>query len=137
MTPITEAEVRDLATRWFNAVAMKLPIEQQRTFFAPGVKLEAWTGTAISLEQQIALHDDLMDEVHSIRGMAVEPLADGRVRANVDLHWDAIKSGEKRIRADIGEEWIIERGADGRPRFARYLASTVRYLPGSATLDLD
>jgi len=137
VTPITEAEVRDLATRWFDAVAMKLPIEQQRTFFAPGVKLEAWTGTAISLEQQIALHDDLMDEVHSIRGMAVEPLADGRVRATVDLHWDAIKSGEKRIRADIGEEWIIERGADGRPRFARYLASTVRYLPGSATLDLD
>jgi len=141
VTSITEAEVRDLAIRWFDAVAMKLPIEQQRTFFAPGVKLEAWTGTAISLEQQIAMHDDLTDEVHAIRGLRVEPLADGRVRATVELHWEATKPsdqpGEKHIRADIGEEWIIERGADGRPRFARYLASTVRYLPGSAKLDLD
>jgi hypothetical protein len=140
VTPITEAEVRDLAARWFDAVSAKLPIEQQRWFFAPGVEIDTWDGGALSLAEQIALHDDLTEEDHSIRGLKVEPLADGRVRATVDLHWEATKpadqSGEKRIRADLGEEWIIERGPDGRLRYARYLARTMCYLPGSPKLDL-
>jgi hypothetical protein len=141
VTPITEAEVRDLAARWFDAVSAKLPIEQQYSFFAPGVKIEIWDGGALSLAEQIALHDDLTEEDHSIRALKLEPLADGRVRATVDLHWEAARpadqSGETRIRADLGEEWIIERGPDGRLRYAGYLARTMRYLPGSAKLDFD
>jgi hypothetical protein len=140
VTPITEAEVRDFAARWFDAVSAKLPIEQQRSFFAPGVKIEIWDGGALSLAEQIALHDDLMEEDHSIRELKVEPLADGRVRATVDLRWEATRpagqSGEQRIRADLDEEWIIDRGPDGRPRYARYLARAMRYLPGSAKLGL-
>jgi hypothetical protein len=140
VTPITEAEVRDLAARWFDAVSAKLPIEQQRSFFAPGVKIEIWDGGAVSLAEQIALHDDLTEEDHAIRALKVEPLADGRVRATVDLHWEATKpavqSGDRRILADLDEEWIIERGPDGRPRYARYLARSMRYLPGSAKFGL-
>ena len=140
MTPITEAEVRDLAARWFDAVSAKLPIEQQRSFFAPGVKIETWDGGSLSLAEQIAMHDDLTKEEHFIRALKIEPLADGRVRATVDLHWEATKptdvSGETRILADLGEEWIIERGPDGRLRYVRYLASSMRYLPGSAKFDV-
>ena len=44
--------------------------------------------------------------------------------------------GEKRIRADCGEDWIIERDPEGQLRFARYLTSSMRYLPGSAELTL-
>jgi hypothetical protein len=140
VTPITEAEVRDLAARWFDAVSAKLPIEQRRSFFAPEVKIETWDGGTVSLAEQIALHDDLTEEDHAIRALKIEPLADGRVRATVDLHWEATKpatqSGETRIRADLDEEWIIERGPDGRPRYARYLVSSLRYLPGSAKFGL-
>jgi hypothetical protein len=140
VTPIAEADVRDLAARWFDAVSAKLPIEQQRSFFAPGVKIETWDGGSLSLAEQIALHDDLTEEDHSIRALKIEPLADGRVRATVDLHWEATKpadqSGETRVLADLGEEWIIERGPDGRLRYTRYVATSMRYLPGSAKLDL-
>jgi hypothetical protein len=140
VTPITEAEVRDLTMRWFEAVGAKLPIEQQRQFFAPGVGIETWTGVSLSIEAQIARHDDLTDDDHSILWLKVEPLADGRVRATLDLRWEATKltdqTGEKRIRADCGEDWIIERGPDGRLRFARYLTSSMRYLAGSVKLNL-
>ena len=140
MAPITEADVRDLASRWFDAVRLKLPIEEQRRFFAPGVKIETWAGVSLPLETQMALHDSLTDEDHSLRWMKVEALADGRVRATADMRWEATKTtdqpGEKRILADCGEDWIIERGTDGQLRFARYLTSSMRYLPGSAKLDL-
>jgi hypothetical protein len=141
VTPITEADVRNLVTRWFDAVRLKLPIEKQRRFFAPGVKIETWAGVTLPLESQIAIHDRLTDEDHILHWLKLEPLAAGRVHATADMRWEATKitdrPGEKRIRADCGEDWIIERGTDGQLRFARYLTSSMRYLPGSAAVDLD
>jgi hypothetical protein len=55
VTSITEAEVRDLVTRWFDAVRLKKPIVEQRRLFAPGVSIETWAGVTLPLETQIAL----------------------------------------------------------------------------------
>jgi hypothetical protein len=140
MTTITEAEVRDLATRWFDAVRSKAPLAEQRRFFAPGVSIEAWTGVTVPLEAQIAMHEPMTQDDHIFHWLKLEPLVDGRVRVTAEVRWEATKvtgqGGEQHIRADVGEDWIVERDSAGKLRFARYLASSMRYLPGSATLDI-
>jgi hypothetical protein len=137
MTEITEEDVRSLIEAWFEAVADKLPLEEQRRFFSPGVVIDTWAGVKVPLEAQIALHDTLTDEGHLVNSLDVERLADGRVRAIADVTWEATRiSDGGRIVADAGEDWTIERGPDGRCRFASYLTSSMRYRPGSAELDL-
>jgi hypothetical protein len=140
MTTISEADVRDFATRWFEAVRSKAPLAEQRRFFAPGVSIETWAGVTVPLEAQIAMHEPFTQDDHTFHWLKVEPLPDGRVHVTADVLWEATKvtdqRGEKRIRADVGEDWIVERDTSGGLRFARYLASSMRYLPGSATLDL-
>jgi len=137
MEPIREGEVRDLIAGWFEAVCEKLPIEQQRLFFAPGVAIDTWDGVVLPLETQIAIHDGLTDERHVINSLELETLADGKVRAVADVTWEATRTNDGgRIVADAGEDWTIERGEDGRCRFARYLTSSMRYRPGSAELEL-
>ncbi len=140
MDQITETEVSEFVRRWFHAVHSRASFADQRKFFAPGVGIETWVGVTLRLEDPIALHEHLTDESHEFYWLRVEALPDERVHATADLRWEATKEtgapGEKRIRADCGEDWIIERGADGELRFARYLTSSMRYLPGSAQLDL-
>lgn len=140
-TEISEQEVRDFVTRWFNAVHSRMPLEQQRAFFAPGVGIETWAGITLPLEAQVELHNHVTEESHEFHWLKVNPLPDGRAHATADLRWQATKQtstpGERRIRADCGEDWLIERGPDGQLRFARYLTSSMRYLPGSAELDLN
>ncbi len=137
MSPITEADVRALIEAWFKAVADKLPIEEQQRFFAPGVVIDTWAGVKVPLDMQIAIHELLTDEGHVINSLELEQLDDGRVRAVADVTWEGTKVDDGgRIVADAGEDWTIERGPDGKCRFASYLTSSMRYRPGSAELDL-
>jgi hypothetical protein len=140
--PISEEEVRALITDWFNAVHNGAPAEYQQQLFAPGVKVEAWTGAAFDIPHHIALHQDLADEVHRIRSLRLTPVAGdpARTRVHGEVEWEATVKNRatepRRIRSLVEEEWIVERGPDGQPRFARYFSCAIRYLPGSATLDL-
>ena len=107
MDAITEEEVRTLIHAWFDAVRDKLPLNEQKQFFAPGVDIDVWTGDGITLEQQFALHENLTDESHAINTLTLEPEAGDRVRAVADVRWEATKTiGDKgRIVADAGEDW--------------------------------
>ncbi len=138
--PISEEEVRALITNWFHSVHNGGPAEYQERLFAPGVKIEAWTGATFDIPQHIQLHNGFEDEVHRILSLDVTPLDGNRVRARGEAEWEATIKGRvaepRRIRSVVEEDWIIERGPDGRPRFARYFSCAIRYLPGSATLDL-
>lgn len=137
MNEISEDDVRALIEAWFGAVADKLSLEDQQRFFAPGVVIDTWAGVKVPLETQIAIHERLTDEAHVVNSLNLETLADGRVRAIADVTWEATKIGDGgRIVADAGEDWTIERGPDGRCRFASYLTSSMQYRPGSAELDL-
>jgi hypothetical protein len=105
---ITEQDVHDFVQRWFHAVHTRAPLEEQRTFFALGVGIETWAGVILRLEDQVALHEQLTDESHQFHWLRVEPLPNDRVHATADLRWEATQqtsaSGEKRIRADCGED---------------------------------
>ena len=139
---ISAEEVLRLVETWFEGVAHAAPAEVQQKCFAPGAGVSIWTGQAFSMVEHIELHKALEDEVH--RALTLElsamPGAPGRITVRGTVEWQATIKGKasepRRIRAIADEDWDIERGPDGRPRFARYLTRAIRYLPGSAELSL-
>ena len=139
---ITEAEVRRLIEEWFEAVRRQDPVDVQERFFAPGVKIEAWTGAAFDRPAHIRLHRNFENEAHHLRSLKLVGLNDtgSRVRVTGPVEWEAdLKAKQeepRRVKCIVSEDWDIERGPGGVPRFSRYFSSAMEYLPGSALLDL-
>ena len=139
---ITEAEVRRLVEDWFEAVRTEAPLDVQLKHFAPGVKVEAWTGATFDIPRHMELHRGFADEAHRILSLAVTAIEgrSDRVRVEGEVEWEAtIKANvdePRRIKAIVGEEWTVERGPGGQARFVHYYSKSIRYLSGSATLDL-
>jgi hypothetical protein len=135
--PITEDEVRDLVEGFFRSMHAGGPVEVQRPMFAPGVGIEAWTGRTFALDEHLALHEAFANEQHKILSLTIEPMAGDRVRAIGEVEWQAeIRGTGAVIRSIVGEDWTIERNESGRARFARYFSTGIRYLPGSAKLEI-
>lgn len=142
MGAITEAEVRKLAEEWFEAVHREDPADVQDRFFAPGVTIEAWTGAAFDRPAHIRLHRNFANEDHRMVSLKLVPLDDAgtRVRVACVVEWEAdLKAKQeepRRVKCMVHEDWDIERGPGGAPRFFRYFSSSMEYLPGSALFEL-
>ena len=139
---ITEAEVRRLAEEWFEAVRRGDPVDVQERLFAPGVKIETWTGAAFDRPAHIRLHRNFENEVHHMASLELMRLDDEgtRVQVTCTVEWEAdLKAKQKeprRVKCIVHEDLDIERGPGGAPRFSRYFSSAMEYLPGSVPLDL-
>lgn len=139
---ITEAEVRKLAEEWFEAVRREDPADVQDRFFAPDVKIDVWTGAAFDRPSHILLHRNFENEVHRMGSLKLERLdeAGTRVKVTCAVEWEADLKAKRqeprRVKCLVQEDWEIERGPDGSPRFSRYFSSAMDYLPGSALLYL-
>jgi len=95
-------------------------------------------GEWVDLEAHQALHAPLHDELHEWLDLNVEPLCEQpeRVLARGRVHWEAtVRATGGRIVADVGEIWVIERGADGRLRFVHYWSDSITFAAGSAPLE--
>lgn len=135
--PIGENEVRDLVLGFFHSVQMGGPAAALEPMFADGAAVETWFGRAFSLDGYLALHAAFAEERHTILDLALMPLAGGRVRVVGEVEWEAVILATGAIlQAVIGEDWVVERADDGRLRFARFVSTGIRYLPGSATLEV-
>jgi hypothetical protein len=135
--PITEDEVRDLVLGFFHSMHAGGPVQAQRPMFAPGVGIETWLGAAFPLDEHLRLHRAFARERHTILALDVRPTPDGRAHAVGAVEWEAVvRDTGAVIQAAVDEDWIVERGEDGGPRFARDRSTGIRYLPGSATLEL-
>jgi len=117
---ITQDEVQDFGTRFFNAVASGASAAEQAQFFLdPHARIYiAWNGATISLEDHETLHAQWINEDHSFGHFDLTPLnaSPERVRARGTVYWQAEFSGRPPpnvIKAVVGEDWIIERVASG------------------------
>lgn len=135
--PISENEARDLVCGFFHAVHLGGSAGALEPMFAPGVMVETWVGPPRSLEAHLEVHARLVREQHTLLETTLVPLADGRVRVIGEVEWEAVvRDTGAIIQAVVDADWILERAEDGRVRFARCAATGIRYLPGSATLEV-
>jgi len=135
--PISEYEVRDLVAGFFHAVHIGGSAAALAPMFAPGVAIETWFGPPRTLEAYLDVHARLVREQHTLLDTTLVPMADGRMRVLGEIEWEAVIAATGAIvQAVVSADWIVERAEDGRARFARCAATAIRYLPGSATLEV-
>ena len=137
---ITQDEVQDFGTRFFNAVASGASAAEQAQFFLdPHARIYiAWNGATISFEDHERLHAQWINEHHSFGHFDLTPLNASSERVHT-VYWQAEFPGAltpKVIKAVVGEDWIIERAASGDLRFVLYVNTFHHFLPDSALLDL-
>lgn len=139
---ITHAEVRALAKEWFHGVAVNEQASSiARLFRYPDIRIHAPDGRAFSLEEHRQLHERWVDEFHQFGDFELTTLCDQphRVQAVGEVYWEARyleSSGpaSRLIKAVAGEDWIIERRADGTLCFVLYWTKYFRLLPDSAPI---
>lgn len=135
--PITEDEVRDLVLGFFHATHVGGPGEVLLPMFAEGVGVEMWFGPCFALDAFLELHGAFVRQRHTLLELAVQPLPGGRVRAVGEVEWEAvIRETGALVQAVVVGDWIVERSDDGGVRFARCASTDIRYLPGSAMLEI-
>jgi len=136
---ITEQEIKSLGKEFWAIVRSGVHgDEAKHLFINPGVL--APNGAWLQLEPHQEIHRGLSDEIHewmdtcSIKQLSNDP---ERVQFNGTVHWEATcnKTG-KRIISQVGEQWIVERCADGQLRFANYWSNSFTYADGSVELDI-
>src|SRR6476620_4608529 len=90
---ITQDEVQDFGTRFFNAVASGASAAEQAQFFLdPHARIYiAWNGATISLEDHERLHAQWINEHHSFGHFDLTPLnaSPERVQARGTVYWQA------------------------------------------------
>ena len=142
---ITLEEVLALADVWFGGVASdESAITLSRLFSDSEARIHAPDGTAFSLEENRLLHRRWIDESHQMGDFKLTSLCaiPWRVQALGTVYWQARyrdnpASGSSVIKAVVGEEWVIERRADGTLCFVLYVTRFFHLLPGSAPIRLD
>ena len=79
----------------------------------------------------------LCDESHDWNNLDVTPLPGGdkeRALARGTVHWEAsLANGDPgRIKSDVEETWVIERGEDGKLRWTLYWSSSLALASATA-----
>jgi len=142
---ITLGEVSALAKDWFCGVASdECASSIARLFLYPDARIHAPDGQAFSLEEHRLLHQQWIDESHQLGDFALTTLCEDpcRIHASGTVYWQARyrespASGSGVIKAVVGEDWVIERRADGTLCFVLYWTKFFHPLPDSASIRLD
>lgn len=135
---ITAEEVMNLGHAFWELTRTHAPIESIRPFFInPGVLIP--TGELMSLEAHHDMHRGFKDQVHDWQDMTVTQICEHpeRVLAVGSVAWETSFTDGRpgRIRAVVGETWVIERGADGSLRWTHYWSNSIDLAADSASFD--
>lgn len=140
---ISLEEVRALGERFHHVVGSeKGDGDAQAAFFLhPEPRIIVAHGEDISMDGNWTIHQRIVDE----RITWLEPwdlcqLSDEpeRARATGAVLWEGRSLDDEAglMRVVVGEDWIVQRQADGDLRFALYINTSHRVLPGSSTMDI-
>ncbi|MCP4759954.1 MAG: PhzF family phenazine biosynthesis protein [Planctomycetes bacterium] len=134
---ITVEEVKQLGNAFWTVVGRGGDASAAEDLFLQrGLLLP--NGAWVDLEAHQALHRPLRDESHDWIDLTVKELCRNpeRVLATGTVHWEAtVVATGGRIVSDVGEQWVIERGVDGRIRFVHYWSDSITFAEESAWLD--
>ena len=135
---ITSEDVMALGETFWELTRSHAPIESIHPLFInPGVLIP--NGELMTLEAHHAMHREFKDQVHDWREMTVTPInaAPERVLAVGSVAWEASFTDGRpgRIKAVVGETWVIERCTDDALRWTHYWSNSIELAEGSASFD--
>ncbi len=141
--PITEDEIRALGEAWCETLRQGATLAEREAFFVhhPARIYVQYTGDSMTLEEHHAYHAQFARQILRLGDFVVAPLSDApeRARALGSLYWEAHfpDDAQPPLRCIVGEDWIVQRVADGSLKFVLWLNTMHHFLPGSGVERLD
>lgn len=141
---LTEAEVRDLVTIWYQKLDVHAPVEELAPLLVdeglkmvfPEMTVEGLAGIQQWYERVIYL---FFDEVHTIKEVKLIPKND-RTEVKVVVKWEASRwtppaPRSERIVLNAYQTWEVMRSSiSHKPVIVSYIVDSLSYYDGSARL---
>jgi hypothetical protein len=142
--PITEAEVQQLATRWYAMLDAHVPVEEYTDLLAAdGLEMRYPEATLRNFADFTAWYERVtrlfFDEVHTLKEVAV-PQPAAEPEATVVVNWQASfwkppAAKSERIVLDSYHTWVLTRSpTTNKPVILKYYVEHLDYHEGSARL---
>lgn len=141
--PLTEQEVKDLATAWYKKLDVHAPmvdilpmLSEAPEMVFPEVTFTDLAGFEGWFQRVIRI---FFDEVHKVKVCDVVMEGDeAKVHIVVEWHasvWNPPEDKSKRIMLDADQDWVVKRSeTTGKPVITKYVVNSLDYHEGSATL---
>lgn len=144
-TPITEAEVRELARVWYQKLDVHAPLEEYIPLLAEfGLKMVFPEGTMEGFEGFKKWYERVIniffDEVHTLKEVQVISTTPQVAVIKVVVKWEASfwnppSPVSERIVLIAYQTWEVIRSSEsGKPVIFNYVVDSLEYEPGSAKL---
>jgi hypothetical protein len=143
LAPLTNAEVQQLAARWYHLLDVHAPlvellpiVDEAAAFKFPEATLHGKADFESWYERVIRI---FFDEVHTLRTVDATQTAEG-ARVQVVVHWEANvwkapAARSERIKLDAYQTWDVRRStSSGKPVITRYVVDRLEYQADSAKL---
>lgn len=142
---ITKDDILALMTDFHDLVMLrKGTAAEQAAFFlrSDEARIVVPHGEDISVQANYEIHQKLTDERHvPLEPWDVTPLSSApeRARAVGAVYWEGrlADSPDRVIKCVVGEDWIVQRTADGTLKIALYVNPYHHFLPDSAPIALE
>ena len=144
--PITLDEVLALGESWCDTLRNGGTVAEREAFFLhhPARIYVQESGVSMTLDEHHAYHEQFASQRLVLGDFVLAQLSDApeRVRAIGSFYWEAHfpeADGRAPLRCIVGEDWIIERVADGSLKFVLWMNTLHHFLPDSTVdrLKLD
>jgi hypothetical protein len=144
VVPLTNAEIKKLATDWYRKLDVHAPLAEVTPMLATkGLEMkfpEATLRTAADFEAWYErVIRTFFDEVHRVKEVDATITEDG-AEVKVVVHWEASvwnppAANSQRIKLDAYQTWYVARCSDtDRPVIVRYAVDKLDYAKDSARL---
>ena len=145
--PITEAEVAELATRWYANLDAHAPISEYEDLLAhDDLEMHYPEGVFRGFDGFVRWYDRVLqlffDEKHTLKTVKIKQTGDpADATVVVNWHgsfWQKPAAQSERIMLDSYHTWTVRRSArTGKPVIQNYVVEKLEYADGSARLSSD
>lgn len=141
--PLTAAEVKDLAARWYRKLDVHAPLVELLPLVDENPQMKFPEATLRGLAEFESWYERVIriffDEVHTVKSVKTEMVEDG-ARVKVVVRWEASvwnppAATSQRIKLDAYQTWFIRRSeTTGEPVIVQYTVDELKYDKDSARL---
>jgi hypothetical protein len=146
LAPLSDAEVREMVTRWYKNLDVHAPEYDMLPMLAdkglemvfPEATLRGWAEFELWFQGVIRI---FFDEVHTMKQLDITLNGD-KSQADIKLcvlweasRWKAPSAKSDRLAFDAYQTWVVKRSPDtGKPVITKYVVDKLDPKPGSAPL---
>ena len=142
---ITLDEVLALGERWCDTLRREDGggiAERKAMFFHPEPRIYVQhQGLSMTLEEHGAYHTQFRRQVLRLGDFVVTPLGEApdRARAIGTFYWEGHFKDEKQppLRCVVGEDWLVQRDADGVVKYVLWLNTIHHFLADSSVQKIE